>query len=191
MEKLNRSPDDEVIPAHQLAVALAGMTNSLIKQITALRNYGLYLKGISRSDEAKKQLDKAKEIQAENNITDLEEVEPDSQDLLGDEDDDIDLDKLSDEEDSDDEAAEKNAGGKTSFRVRLNEVGETQLHLVAKRGDLKAVRRFIRQVSHQNHDIILNTQRSFQVYLIYVRFIKGAPNKCKRQRWLDPTSRSL
>ncbi len=111
MEKLNRSPDDEVIPAHQLAVALAGMTNSLIKQITALKNYGLYLKSIGRSEEGKKQLQKAKEIQDENNITDLEEVDPDSQDLLGEEDDDIDLDKLSDEDDSDDEVEEKNLSG--------------------------------------------------------------------------------
>lgn len=155
MEKLNRPPDAEVIPAHQLAVSLAEMTNSFIKQITALRNYGFYLKGIGRSDEGKKQLQKAKDIQAENNITDLEEVDPDSQDLLGDEDEEVDLDALSDEDDSDDETEEKR-GAKSSFRVRLNEVGETQLHLAAKKGDLKAIRRFIRQVSYKNDgDFIL------------------------------------
>ncbi|ODN05135.1 Tonsoku-like protein [Orchesella cincta] len=144
LEKLCK-PHEVVIEAHKKAISMAKSMENYSRLLTALNNYALYLKNIKNHDEHKKQVEVMKKIKNEHNVSDSEEPETDSQDLL-DEESDIDLDNLSAEE-SDDEIDEEK--GKKPIQVRSNEAGESQLHLAAKKGDLKAVRRLIRQ----NHPV--------------------------------------
>ncbi len=55
-------------------------------------------------------------------------------------------DNISDEEDEKDMGANATKAKKRKFRV--NEKGETPLHVAAKKGDIKNLRRLIRQVTN-------------------------------------------
>ncbi|CAL8069747.1 unnamed protein product [Orchesella dallaii] len=140
LEKLSRPPE-VLIEAHEKAISLAKSMKNYGRLVTALNNYAMYLKNIGKVDEHQKQIKLIKQIKNDHNVSDSEEPEIDSQDLL-DEESDIDLDNLSAEESEDEIDEEKNKKRKP---LRLNEAGESQLHIAAKKGDLKGVRRLIRQ----------------------------------------------
>ena len=61
---------------------------------------------------------------------------------------------IADDDQSEDENEEERANNEAQQKKRKlhrNDVGETQLHVAAKKGDIKNVRRLIRQVSQMEN----------------------------------------